>query len=203
MHADTNTTFTRFARLAGGRAAPRRSIVAVAAMAFLLAACGSGAAPGGTSTGVAAADSGSATGGQSAAPDQAIDVCGLLTHDEIKQATGHGVKSQEADTGGGLSRAPGCTWVLDTGSDMDLAGIHSISIDVTRPGGRSKFDFLAGLPTVSGIGDGAKEMGGNIGGDVWAVKGDALVHLSYALPADVTDADPLVLPLVKLALSKV
>jgi len=178
-----------------------RFIVAMAVAAFLLAACGSGGAPAGTAARAAASASGSATGEQSAA--QAVDVCGLLTDDEIKQATGHPVKSQEADTAGGLSRAPSCTWVLDTGSDLDVAGIHSISIDVTRPGGREKFDFLSGLPTVSGIGDGAKQMGGNIGGDVWAVKGDALVHLSYALPADVTDADPIVLPLVTLALSKV
>ncbi|MBI2781292.1 MAG: hypothetical protein HYX55_05805 [Chloroflexi bacterium] len=112
------------------------------------------------------------------------------------------MKRHEAETGGGLTRAPGCTGVLDTDSDMDLAGVHSISVQITRPGGRAVFDALTGLPTLPVLGDGGLISGGNAGGDVWAVKGDALVHLQYAMPVGVDDPQPLVVPLVSLVLTR-
>ena len=134
-----------------------------------------------------------------AASATADDPCQLLTDGEIQRYTSHPLLKRESGTG---LRGRDCTWVLNTGSDLDVAGIHSISIETVPTGGREIFDALAGLPSLAGIGDGAVEQGGNTGGDIWAVTGDSLLHLTYALPADVVDADPIVVPLVKLAVSR-
>ena len=93
----------------------------------------------------------------------------------------------------------GCRWVLDTGSPVPEA--HGITAEVTSSGGRAQFDTMSALERVPGIGDDAAKLGGNTDGTVWAVRGDTLVKLQYALPIDTTDADPIVLPLLELVLN--
>ena len=61
---------------------------------------------------------------------------------------------------------------------------------------------MTSLTPVAGLGDAAVKTGGNTDGTVWAMAGDFMVTLRYALPVDTADPDPLVLPLVKIILSR-
>jgi hypothetical protein len=123
----------------------------------------------------------------------AIDVCALLTADEIKAATHLAAKTPET----GPSE---CTWPLDSASGL---GLESIQLTVLASGGRARFDLLAsGMEHVSGVGDDAVVLGGNTAGSIQAVSGDRLVTLKYALPIDTSDANPLVVPLLKSAISR-
>ena len=128
-----------------------------------------------------------------AAAGAAPEVCALLSDAQVQESTGFPVLEREALG----SRA--CRWVLDSGSPFK--GAHSISIDIKRSGGRAEFGFLSSLDQVPGIGDGAVKAGGNTDGTVWAVRGDALVKLVYALPISTPDADPIVLPLLELVIN--
>jgi hypothetical protein len=131
----------------------------------------------------------------------AIDPCTLLANEEIQRTTGYPVLKNRTVTGSGGFSPPGCDWELKTGKG--IPGLHRISVDVIRSGGRERFKFLStSLTPVAGLGDGAVKTGGNMDGTVWAVAGDSLVTLRYALPVDTADPDPLVLPLVKLILSR-
>jgi hypothetical protein len=124
------------------------------------------------------------------------DACTLVTDEEFQQATGFAVlkktSSEPADAG--------CTWELKT----DHAPLHRISIDIKGPGGRERFDFMASgsLKKIPDLGDGAVQTGGDTEGTVWALTEDTLVTLRYALPVTTGAADPVVLPLLKLLLSR-
>jgi hypothetical protein len=131
---------------------------------------------------------------------RAIDPCTLLTDEEIKRTTGYPVLYKKTVTGSGKFSPPGCNWELK--SNKGIPGLHRISIDVVSSGGRERFKLMSSLTPVAGLGDGAVKTGGNTDGTVWAVAGDSLVTLRYALPVDTADPDPLVLPLIKIILSR-
>ena len=131
---------------------------------------------------------------------EAIDSCTLLTDEEIAQTTGYPVLRKKTVAGSGGFSPPGCNWELK--SDKGIPGLHRISIDVIRSGGKERFKLMNALTPVAGLGDGAVKTGGNTDGTVWAVAGDFMVTLRYALPVDTADPDPLVLPLVKIILSR-
>jgi hypothetical protein len=123
----------------------------------------------------------------------AIDACALLTADEIKAATHLAAKTAEP----GPSE---CTWPLETTSGF---GLESIQLTVLASGGRARFDiFSSGMEHLAGVGDDAVVLGGNTAGSIQAVSGDRLVTLKYALPVDTPDANPLVVPLLKSAISR-
>ena len=132
---------------------------------------------------------------------EAIDPCTLLTDEEIKRTTGYPVLNKNTVTGSGKFSPPGCIWELKT--NKGIPGLHRISIDFIRSGGRERFNFISpSLTPIAGLGDGAVKAGGNTDGTVWAVAGDSLVTLRYALPVGTADPDPLVLPLVKIMLTR-
>lgn len=131
---------------------------------------------------------------------EAIDPCKMLTDEEIERTTGYPVLNKKTVAGNGRSSPPGCDWELKSGKG--IPGLHRISIDVIRSGGRERFKLLNALTPLAGLGDGAVKTGGNAGGTVWAVAGDFMVTVRYALPADTADPDLLVLPLVKIILSR-
>jgi hypothetical protein len=129
----------------------------------------------------------------------AVDVCALLTDQDIKQATGFKVLSSEA---GGKATEPNCTWTLDTGSLID----NWVELAVMSSGGKAKFDFWATaysppLEHVPGIGDDAIKTATIPGGTVYAVTGDRLLTLSFSLPLDLDDPYALVVPLAGMAMS--
>lgn len=129
-------------------------------------------------------------------PAQTTDVCTLLSDEEIQQTTGFAVLSKKSFPD---SAAPGCDWELKSHSE----GLHRLSVTVQPENGRKRFDFLSqSLPPITDVGDAAAKTGGDISGTVWAVKGDTLVTLRYALPVTTKDPDPLTLPPLKLLLSK-
>lgn len=130
----------------------------------------------------------------------AIDPCRLLTDEEIERTTGYPVLNRKTVAGSGGFSPPGCVWELKSGKG--IPGLHRISIDVIRSGGRERFKLMNALTPVAGLGDGAVKTGGNTDGTVWAVAGDFMVTLRYALPVDTADPDPLVLPLVRIILSR-
>ena len=124
-----------------------------------------------------------------------IEACALLTDDEIKAAT------KFAPTGHESGQPTDCTWSLDTGSGS--MSFHNIALDIKLSGGRQQFGFLSeGLPAITGLGDGAFRLGGNTDGAIEVLTGDRMVTLKYSLPVDTVDPDPLVLPLLKTALSR-
>ena len=124
-----------------------------------------------------------------------VVACTLLTEQEIKDATHFATTGREA------GQPTDCRWTLDTGSTFP--GLHSIGLSVQLSGGRQQFTFLSeGLPQVEGLGDGAFKMGGNTGGSFEVLTGDRLITLNYSLPDDTIDPDPLVIPLLESALSR-
>ena len=124
-----------------------------------------------------------------------VDACALLTDQEIKAAT------HFATTGHEAGQATDCRWTLDTGSD--LPGLHSIRLAIQLTGGREQWDFLSqGLPQVPALGDGAFKLGGNTDGSIKALAGDRVISLDYSLPVQTADPDPLIIPLLKSALSR-
>jgi len=131
---------------------------------------------------------------------RAVDPFTLLTDEEIKRTTGYPVLNKKTVTGSGKFFPPGCNWELKT--NKGIPGLHRISIDVISSGGRERFKLMSSLTPVAGLGDGAVKTGGNTDGTVWALAGDSLVTLRYALPVDTTDPDPPALPLVKIILSR-
>lgn len=131
---------------------------------------------------------------------RAIDPCKLLTDEEIERTTSYPVLNKKTVAGSGGFSPPGCDWGLKSGKG--IPGLHRISIDVISSGGRERFKLMASLTPVAGLGDAAVKTGGNTDGTVWAVAGDFMVTLRYALPVDTADPDPLVLPLVKIILSR-
>ena len=134
-------------------------------------------------------------GGASPTPDGgagATDICALLSSVQIEEFAMVPLKEARP-------LPTGCRWVLD--SDSMVPDMHGLTAEVTPSGGRARFDALSALTPVPGIGDGAVKSGGNTDGTVWAVRGDTLVKVQYALPLDVTDADPVVLPLLELLIN--
>ena len=126
---------------------------------------------------------------------QAVDVCALLTDEEFQQATGFAVDNKKSWPGA----APGCDWELKS----DSRGLHRLAAELRSEGGRKRFDFVTqSLPAIPDLGDAAAKTGGNINGTVWAVKGDTLVTMNYSLPVTTADPDPVVVPLVRLILSR-
>jgi hypothetical protein len=89
----------------------------------------------------------------------------MLDDAELEAATGFPVLSRTPRTGG-------CDWFLDNGG---TGGLH-LAVNVWSPGGRERFDILAGeMPAVAGVGDAAYQQGQS----VTAVKGDAMVVIDY------------------------
>jgi hypothetical protein len=127
-----------------------------------------------------------------------IDVCALLTDGEIERTTGYPVVSKKPMAASG--NFSGCEWNL--GTDGAAPGLHRISLDVRTSGGRDRFKMLSALKPVPDLGDGAVQTGGNMDGTVWAVVRDTLITLRYALPVTTPDANPLVLPLVKMVVAR-
>ena len=84
-----------------------------------------------------------------------------------------------------------------------MPGSHYIELSEVPTGGRKRFDFLSqGFEHLPDVGDDAVTSGGNTDGVVRALSGDRMITLTYALPVDTPDANPLVLPLLRLALSR-
>lgn len=135
---------------------------------------------------------------------EAVDVCALLTNDELEDATGFPVSAGEP--AGGIGHDTRCTWTVN--DDPDFPGVHWIEIEVRSSGGREQFDFLAeemyAEPPehVPGLGDDAVKTGTVPGGYVHAVVGDRLVSLHFSLPGSVDDPYALVVPLMGTALSR-
>ncbi len=124
----------------------------------------------------------------------AEDACALVTAAEFQQATGFPVRDKKSFSGA----SPGCEWQLETDA------VHRISMDIRAPGGRERFDFMASgsLAKIPDLGDGAVQTGGNMDGTVWAVTDDTLVTLRYSLPVTTSDPNAVVLPLMRLILSR-
>jgi hypothetical protein len=134
----------------------------------------------------------------------AIDVCALLTDDEIERATGYPVLDSEP--AGGNFQDASCRWTLD--ADPSLPGLYWIEMEVMASGGRDQFDFLAEEAYVDppehvpGLGDDAIKTATIPAGQVYAVVGDRLVTLSFSMPLFVDDPYVLVVPLVETALGR-
>lgn len=168
-------------------------------LAMILVACGGST----TNTTEAASATSEVQATTSALPGDdsgstgAIDVCTLLTDTQIEEVTGLAVSSKEP--GGGQGFATGaCTWML--ADDAADAGLDSLSVSVESPGGRSRFDVLAGeMPHVPDIGDDAYLQGDS----VWAISNDSLVVVDFSLLASALD-DPgqAVLPLIEIVMSQ-
>jgi hypothetical protein len=134
-------------------------------------------------------------------PPPALDVCALLTGQEIEAAVGIPALKAEPTTSGD----PGCTWALDT---EPFPGFEYVELSVKETGGRQQFDFIAnGLyetapEHVTGLGDDAVKTGTIPGGYIYTVVDDRLVSLKFTLPLAVDDPYALVQPLVATALSR-
>jgi hypothetical protein len=130
---------------------------------------------------------------------QAIDVCALLTEDEIKQATGTPVAKTEQ------TESLSCTWSLDSGS---FVGNHFVRLRLLPSGGREQFDFLANemfdTPPehVPGLGDDAIKMASIPDGSIHALVGDRLLSLEFTMPLDMDDPYALLVPLLKAAVGR-
>jgi hypothetical protein len=166
-----------------------------------LGACG-GKAPEGESSAKPAAGAETASAAEtppSAGTAQATDVCTLLSDEEFQQSTGYAVASKKTLPGAGKFFAPGCEWELKSSPQ----GLHRMTINVQTQDGRERFKLVSpSMAAVPDVGDEAVKNGGNTEGTFWAVKGDTLVTLRYALPVTTTDPDPLVVPLLKLVVSR-
>ena len=163
-----------------------------------LVGCG-GKAPETTAGAAAAENASDAETPPVATPAQTVDVCTLLSDEEIQQSTGYAIARKKTLPGAGKFFAPGCEWELKS----DPQGLHRISINVQNQDGRERFNLVSpSMPVVPGVGDAAVKNGGNTDGTFWAVKGDTLVTLRYALPVKTIDPDPLVMPLLKLVVSR-
>lgn len=169
-------------------------------LALLLGACGGGTDD--TDDAVSAASSDEvatsvAAPGGDASGSSAIDVCAMLTDEQVEAATGVAVTNKEP--GGGQGFATGaCGWELDSGTS--IPGIADFTVSVKSPGGRAQFEVLAGqMQPVPDVGDEAFQQGDSI----WSITGDSLVIVDYALLAsDVADPFQAVLPLVEIILSQ-
>ena len=123
------------------------------------------------------------------------DVCALVSDEEFRQATGFAVASKKGFSG----EVPGCDWELVT----DMPALHRLSLNLRFEGGRQRYDFVTNtMPAIPDLGDAAAKTGGNINGTVWAVKGDTLATLNYSLPVATADPDAVVVPLLRLVLSR-
>jgi hypothetical protein len=128
---------------------------------------------------------------------QAMDVCSLLTDEEIETATGF--KSLGSEPLGAIGGDAGCAWTLDTQPIPS-----SIQLTVMDSGGREEFDFIANelyeTPPehIPGLGDDAVKTNDA----VYAVVGDRLLRLRFTLWGSTADPHALVVPLVELALSR-
>ena len=174
---------------------PTIACTAVLSVTLLgLGACGKG--PEGQSSPAAAVDSQSSRESAPAATTaQTTDACALLTDEEFQQATGYAVHDKKSFPG----EAPGCDW----GLAGDPPGVHRLSVIIRYKDGRQRFDFVTqSFPSIPNLGDAAAKNGGNINGTVWAVKGDTLVTLNYALPVTTVDPDTVTVPLVRVILSR-
>ena len=175
---------------------PRRGALLplAAAIALAAAACGQGGVAASptppASTGAAASiPAGSVAPVASGGTAQAGPICGLIPVDDITAATSFDAGAGEGLPGDGFFD-PGCRWTLDTGSTV--AGLHNVTVAVASSGGRARFDALASaLQPLTGVGDRAAWSGGTTDGNGWAVIGDKLVHVTYALPVGTTEADAL------------
>jgi hypothetical protein len=166
---------------------PQATLLVVA----LLTLAGCSKAPESKNQPAASAQSASPSAPPPAAdPAPTADLCTLLTDEEFQQATGFPVLNKK-------TYATGCDWALKT--DTAMPGGHRISADIKTPGGRERFNFMSSgsLKKIPGLGDGAVQTGGNMDGTVWAVTGDTLVTLRYALPVTTADPNLVVLPLLK------
>jgi hypothetical protein len=171
------------------------SMAAMIAALLALAACGG---PSTEDKSPTASTESTAVGNESTAPPSALqstDVCGLVSDAEFQQATGfalHGRKSWPGES-------PGCDWELAG----DPPGLHKLSLNLRYRDGRKRFDFVTqSLPAVPDLGDAAAKTGGDINGTVWAVKGQTLATLNYSLPVGTSDPDAVVVPLMRLVLSR-
>ena len=128
-----------------------------------------------------------------------LDVCALLTADEVQDATGFAVAGTER------IESQSCAWKLDTGT---YAGLHSVRLRLMASGGRKQFDFLANqmfeVPPehVPGLGDDAVKLATVPDGSIHAVVGDRLLTLDFSMPLDVRDPYTPLVPLVRTALSR-
>jgi hypothetical protein len=135
------------------------------------------------------------------ATPQAVDVCALLTNDEVAKATGYPVVDRKPSTSGDA----GCTWTLNTGSD--IPGLQYVELALMPSGGRTQFDFNAGaydppLGHIAGLGDDALKTATIPDGKIYVVMGDRLLTATFSMPLSVDDPYALVVPLVKTAVSR-
>jgi hypothetical protein len=128
----------------------------------------------------------------------AFDACTLLTVGEIEDATGLPATVETPPSG----PSDRCLWRLDTGSTFSL---ENIMVTVVRSGGRDRWDTFyasSSYPKVPGLGDDAVRTGGNAGGTIEVVVGDQLLTVSYELPPETADPEPVLVPLVTTAISR-
>jgi hypothetical protein len=129
----------------------------------------------------------------------ATDLCGLLTEDEVATAAGIAVASEAS------GEASSCTWTLQGGS---FAGAHYVRLWLIPSGGRQQFDVIANdmydvdPEHVPGIGDDAVKLGTVPDGSIYAVLGDRLLRLEFAMPLEVQDPYALLVPLARSAASR-
>jgi hypothetical protein len=177
-------------------------------MVLVVTACGESPkgqtqSPASTTSRSAASTASTSSPAAPLATDQSptTDPCTVLTDEEVQAATGYSVLNKKAFPGNGGPES-GCDWALKT--DAGVPGMHRISMSIRRPGGRERFNFMSSgsLEKIPEVGDGAIKSGGNTDGTFWAVSGDTLVTLRYAMPVTVSDPDPLVVPLLKTIVSR-
>jgi len=170
------------------------SILVLLSVLGIAAGCGEAPDRGGQP----AVDGAPATDGPAPAPSaeaRPADVCALVSDEEFRQATGFAVASKDGVPG----EVPGCDWELVT----EMPALHRLSLNLRFEGGRQRFDFVTNsMPAIPNLGDAAAKTGGNINGTVWAVKGDTLATLNYSLPVATADPDAVVVPLLRLVLSR-
>ena len=126
-----------------------------------------------------------------------LDVCALLTNEQVEEAIGAPVVATHP--GGGQGFATGaCGWELAT--ETSDPGLPDFTMSVKTPGGRDQFDILADqMPAIPGLGDAAFQQGESI----WAVSGDNLVVVSYGFLNTGADDDIAVLaPLIQTVLDQ-
>lgn len=164
----------------------RRSIVTFGlATTLLVAACGGGNPATSGPAGVPTLPGGAATQAPGGGPTQApgggetVDVCALLTAEDIQDVTGDEIASSAAGPQAGVFPT-GCEWVL---IDGEAIVPPSISLGVMKTGGRDYYDrYFApfneegGYEPIDGLGDEAVDAAA---GAVLVVSGDTFLQVQY------------------------
>jgi hypothetical protein len=131
----------------------------------------------------------------------AIDLCALLTDEEIEQATGF--KPSEHDPATEFGSDASCYWTLSTGEVFP----GRLTLNILESGGAEEFGFLTTaydppLEHIAGLGDDAVQTATIPDGAIYALVGDRLVTLEFSVPLSIDDPYALVESLMALALSR-